>query len=472
MDGLTTEQTNQLKEIVLHYLHGEALSVVSVLLQTQCAEFKISSKSLYKSITLENAQNDPFILAIFSSLNIKKSNPSAPHPYEKLLKKSNNLYDLLTCLYHDGYHHLGYLLRLIEHTKPKPNWAMVFIWGAVFSALLGSILYLWKWKEYIETTADWFIHSFPYFIESLGKTFSVLRNISLLALSYYMLGLLWNWYETFANGTTTTTDKLNSLVFKNLTYGLTILAYALSYVDSGAMGLFPAFLFVLGSSIDVFQSVFEYYRSLHALQTITVPPSNAEWEIVAEYERAKDLHQHPLQSVWVKLSAAILTTIAIAIWCFFPPSVIINTCCITFIALIGLAKQSIMNNYEEIYANNLQKNLRQIGTPIKPEYTPALKGTLARLSQQQRQLVIKEQELLEREYALSTRENLSRDISVQGGKLLNTNSPVALRRLQNRRMPTAPSRHRIMHARQANDDTLLDNEIGLSTTASQKKKRI
>ena len=72
MADLTIEQTNILEEIVLHYLQGEDLSVVGIRLQTECAELKKNGKSLYKLINLDKAQDDPFITAIFGSLNIKK----------------------------------------------------------------------------------------------------------------------------------------------------------------------------------------------------------------------------------------------------------------------------------------------------------------------------------------------------------------------------------------------------------------
>lgn len=448
MTELTTEQINHLKEIVLRYLQGEALGVVSVLLETECAELKQSSKSLYKSVKLDDPEHDPFILAILSSLNIKGC-------HKKRLKKATNLHELLTYLYHDGHHHLGYLLKVIEHTKPRVNRAMMFIWGAIISAGIGSLMYF-LCKEYVETLGQWFIHNFPAFLIAwLGKTFSVLGNVSLFAIGFSIIGLVWSWYDTFANGTTTTTEKLNGLLFKTLTYSLTILGYALSYIDSGVMSFFAASLFVLGASIDVFESGFGYYKSLRALETFTVPAEDAEWEDVAEYERAMNLHQQSVQSIWIKISAALLITVAIAIWSFFPPSLIISTCCITFITLLGLAKWSVVTNLEEIYANNLQKKLKQLETMIKSELTPAVQGTLAKIREQQKALMLKEELLLTREQTLKEREEMiaKRELIMSINAARNLKAP----RIRTSSSPTArSSRMMHMHRVQANNDAVLD----------------
>ncbi len=399
MATLTTEQSDNLKDIVLHYLQGEAINVAHVRLQAECAELQQDCTSLYQSIHIEGEDEDVFIRAILGSLNIKKSrHPKLQGPYEKLLDNSDNLHELLTHLYHDGHHHVGYLLRLIENTKPKPDLTPIFVFGAISSVGLGGLLFAFKVQ--MITLGHWFIHTFPSVVNWLGKTFSLLRNIPFLGIIFYGLGLLWSWYHTFTNGTTTTMERLNRLFFKTLTAGLTISAYALSYLAEGAMTISAAVLFVLSASTDVFQSLFDWFRSRRALQTLPPPADSANWEIVAEYRRAKNLHQHTLKTVWIKLGAAILTTIAVGVWNFFPPTFAVAVGCIAFIWLIGLAKWSILRNFEEESANNLQRKLRNIDASLKPELSPTKKKTLVRLSQKQKSLLAKEKELTAREQEL------------------------------------------------------------------------
>lgn len=398
MADLTGEQQNTLKEIVLYYLQGEDLSVVGVRLQSECAEFKKNCKSLYKSVTLVNPQDDPFITAILGSLNIRKNaDPTEKGPYEKLLENSNNLHTLLTHLYHDGNHHVGYLLQLIENTKHKKNWSVIFMLGAIGSALLGLLLFINK--QYVEAARDWLVRTFPTFISWLGRSLILIRNIPLFGMIYTGIGLLWHWYQTFSNGTTTTTEKYNRLFFKTLAAGLTIGAYVLTYFTAGVMTIPAAMLLVLSSSTDVFQSVYNWHKNQRAIKMLAAPDDNAPWEVVAEYEKAKNSHQQALRTVWIKLGAAVLTTVAVAIWNLFPPNLIITVCCMTVISLIGLTKWSILSNVEETDARNLQKRIRNIERSLSEDISPSAQNSF-KLYQKAKELEQREKELVAREKLL------------------------------------------------------------------------
>ena len=357
MADLTLEQTIKLKTIVLQYLNGDTLSNLKFRLQAESFELKTSCKSLYQSITIKNKQDDPLITAILHSLNIKKSEPaSLPGRYEKLLEKSNNLYELLKNLCHDSHHHVDYLLQEIEKTNPATNWTFIFMLGALISAGLGALFY--AYKEYIEAIAERFVRTFPSIVNWLGVI-------------YTGLILAWNWYNTFAHGTVTTIEKSSRLFFKTLAAGLTISAYILSYLAAGAMTFPAAMLLALSSSIDVIQSAFNWFRSEHELQALAIPGAEADWEVIAEYERTKSFHQLDKNAVWIKIGAAILITIAAGIWNFFPPSLLITISCIAFISLIELTKHSIQAQMEESYARNLQTTLAAMGgSPNKLQRNP------------------------------------------------------------------------------------------------------
>ncbi|WP_133127587.1 hypothetical protein [Legionella nagasakiensis] len=403
MVKLSRNEADNLKMIVLNYLQGEPLGVVRVRLETACAELKTGCKDLYKAIELKS--DDPFTLAILKSLHVNKAKPGNKHgEYEKVLDKSKNLHELLINLYHNGHHHVGYLLRLIENTNPKRNWALIFTIGALLSASLGVFFHFNK--KYIEAFSSWLSRTFPLMIDWLGKTFSLLKNIPLLGMIYNGLTLSFSWYRTFTNGTTTTSHKLNSLFFKTLTAGLNITAYFLSYTAGGAMCLPAAMLFVLSSSIDVFKSVYNFFKSRQALKTLEVPQKDEHhWERLAEYERAKNLHKRALKSVGIKFTAAILTTIAIGIWSFFPPNLIIMIGCIVFISLVSLAKKSVLSTIYERQAQQLQKKLQSIEIAHHSEPPrPSNQSSFLKLEQKQRYLDQREAELSAREKALERQE--------------------------------------------------------------------
>ncbi len=405
MTSLSVEQANSLKQIVLHYLQGENLSVVKVRLQAKCSELGKSTKSLYKLINIRTTTVDPYTQAILGSLNIQPHpHPPAKGTYEKLLEKSDDLHTLLKHLHHDGHRHIGYLLQLIENTKPKTNWALIFTLGAIASAAVGSLLYIFR--ELVEAAGSWFIQKFPNFINWLSKPATLLRFTPLIGIIYHGLGLIWSLYKTFANGTTTTIDKLQKLFFKTLASGSTIAAYSLTYYSVGAMSVPIAILFVLGASVDVFQGAFNLLRSNQALKTLDVPKENAPWEVVAEYERAKNSHQHAQKSVWIKIGAALLITTAVAVWQFFPPNIVLTIVSMVFISLTGLAKRAILNSFSEKSANDLQGKLSGIETSLKPELNPANKNTVIRLALRQQRLEAKERALEAREQALMEREEI------------------------------------------------------------------
>lgn len=414
MANLSEENIRTLEKIVLDYLQGTPIRGIRLRLEDECADLGAGCQSLYKSIPIkqEEAKDDPYLGAILLSLNIEKSpDPNTPGTYEKLMEKSNSLHDLLKHLSHDGYRRAAYLLGLIEATEPKSNWTMIFTLSAIGIAALGGLAYFKK--EYIEAIGDWFVRSFPLVISWLGKTFSLLRNFSLLGIIYNGLGLLWSWYQTFANGTTTTTDKLKTLFFKTLTAGLTISAYVLSYLAAGAMPVPAAILFVLSSSTKVVQGVYGWWKtergedpekSVSAKDSekgeeTKAPDKDTGWKVWvkwAEYHEAENAYQQSLKSVWIKLAAAVFTTIAVGIWSFFPLSLATTIFSVSFIALTALAEWSWLSSIDETYANRLQSAIKSIAALRGKELRPADQDDAIKLHQQKEALK-KEKEALKKE---------------------------------------------------------------------------
>lgn len=383
---MTSNQENKLKKIVLDYLQGEAITNITVRLQTQSTELGTNCNHAYKAILI--TPNDPFVKAMLGRLNI----PASDERHQKLLEKSHTLYDLLTNLYHDGNHHIGTLLKLIATTKIPRNWTLFLLISTIVSGAAGAAMYFRK--ELIHDIGIWFENQFPEIINWLGKTFSLLKNITLLGIIYNSLLLASSWYETFTNGTTSKARKFKTFFFKTLSSSFTLSAYLLSYFAEGTMALPIAALFVLSSSVDVFKSMYYLIKHKHAL-TILTPrcATDKNWAASAEYERAFNLHQRSLRSVWIRLSAAIFTTIAVGIWCFSPPSLIVTITSLVFINLIALTKSSLLASIYNYAADNIQKKLAVIDVEIPIELSPSEQAMASGLERKQAELATKEKQL-------------------------------------------------------------------------------
>jgi len=376
------DQQHELKSIIVSYLQGQAIGAVKARLESERDRLKSGCKDLYKGVFIE--LDDPYIHTILDSMNIKRPSDT----YNKLMRRSNNLHQLLTHLYHDGHHHVGYLLQVIENTNPPHNWSLIFLWGTVVTAALGTFFQLNQ--ALFNSIIDWGQRTFPTVVDWLGRTFSLLRNIPLLGLLYNGAGLAWNWYVTFSNGTTSTSHKLSRLFFKTLTASLTMAAYLISYLAGGAMVMPAAVLFVLSASIDVFKSLFIFIKNQRAVEP---PAQGATWEVLAEYERSQNVYERSMQAVWVRLSAAILTTIAVGIWNFFPPSLLITITCVSIMTLVSLAKHSILTSIYEHYAHQLQATILDLD---KASSEQSLHYQHTHLSQRQREQDLRQQQLEQR----------------------------------------------------------------------------
>jgi len=407
---LTAQQTYQLELIVLDYLQGQDLDVTRVSLTAASARLTAPCKAMFKSIPLKadslNQLNndesedpsvehyeDPTIVAILASLNIKRSQTDEDGPYKKLMQ-SKNLYDLLKNLSHDGHHHVEYLLDLIEHTKPRYDWTLVYIIGAITSAGLGAIAD--TNRQLLAAIGQWFSETFPVVVTWLGRTFSVLRNIPLLGILVNSVILTWNWYSTFTNGTTTTPKKLQELFFKTLTSGLTISAYTLAFLAGGIITTPAALLFVSSSATKVIQGIYNWYKNSQP----TPPAQEVSWEVQAEYARAENLHQRSKNSALVKIGAAILTTIAVAVWDFGPHSLVFTSLCVAFISMTALTEWSLLSSIKESAAYQLQAIIGYNGITRTEEVRPAL-SDVSRVNDQRRNL-----NLARRQFEIAAAERL------------------------------------------------------------------
>lgn len=372
LNTIGKERAETLKRIVLKYLHGEAIDVVQVRLQIECAGLNKSAKSIYRAISATR-QDDPYVEAILRSLGITRgTNESEQAEYQALLKQSKSLYGLLVSLSHRGNIHASDLVNLIEKTKPKTNWTLWLFLGSGASAVFGGIIYYQR--EYFHALIEWFKRTLPFVINWLSKTATILKSLPVLGIGYNALNLAVNWYLTLSSGTLSLTQKMSALFFKSLTLGLKISAYGLTYLAGGMMSYPAATLSVLSASIDLFKSSFELGTSIYALTQLKLKSPDEEddneWSRIADYHRQKNLHQRTMHAAWVSLAAAVLTTLAVAIWCFSPPNLAVAICCVAFITFVSLTRNSIVSHINEQHAHSLQKTIRDIDAECSIDVCP------------------------------------------------------------------------------------------------------
>ncbi|GGI84318.1 hypothetical protein [Legionella impletisoli] len=406
MPKLQVTQIEHLKDLALCYIQGEPLEVIKVRLQAESSKSKLSCKELYKSVAVKQL-NDPYLIAFLKSLNIHKSTTGEAGAFETFLINSNNFYDLLVNLNYAGYHHIAYLLKLINHTHPPRNWGLMFSLTSLFAA--GFITLFHFKKDYFDKVFQWASAGLHWF----GKTFSILKNIPLLGMIYNGLDLLGSWFVMAFRKTQPGSHRVYNLLFKTVQSSFTITAYGLMFMAGGALAFPIAILFILGAATDVFKSLYILYKNYRDLSNLTKPEEDAPWQHLAEYERAKNRMQSTLRSVWVKLGIALLITAAVVIWCLSPPSIILSAVCCAFISLLTLSSFSFSNVIKHTYAQKLQQSIANLAPSTDLELYPSMQRGFsnreAELNRRDTELRQLEDKLNQKEWELEIREKAIAD---------------------------------------------------------------
>jgi hypothetical protein len=353
-----------LKKIVLDYLIGKTLPGLREDLNQAC-EIDKRCIDLYSAIPLSD--EDEFLQDLFSTLDITDNEKA------RLIRHSDNLYELLRCIAHSGNHHIKFLLTLIEKARAPTNWGLIFTLSTIFTSLLGVVLYFNK--ETINALVSVVTEAFPNAIAWLGRTFSLLKNLALLGIINGVAKLGWSAYKTFSTGINTNGDKLYLLIFNILTEGLKIAAYALTFVGGGILSFPAAILFVLSSSIELFKSLFILISDRSIYTNCPVPKDKDNFETWAKYERIKNLYARTSETSIIWITAATFSTITVGIWCFYPPNLIITITCISALTLASWARSAFVKTTNEKYAYQLQYTLHVLHRRKEPEFLGRIKKT-------------------------------------------------------------------------------------------------
>lgn len=126
MKKITGLAANQLKELVLDHLQGEALNVTRLRLEFIVSKQGRSARDLFESVDV--AMDDPFILAIMDSLSLSECAKSS------ISKEALNLHELLDTLA-DPY--VDVLLQCIKAVHPSKQ-GKVLLAGLSLTSLFGA----------------------------------------------------------------------------------------------------------------------------------------------------------------------------------------------------------------------------------------------------------------------------------------------------------------------------------------------
>lgn len=359
---LTPKDIIELYQLVLHYLHGQALEVIQVRLQTLCSRLETNGEDLYQSVLLNETEEfslySDYIKATLESLNESSDNDS-------IEVSDTNLHQFLSHLCREDHPHLIRLLKMIDNTKPKKSWTFLLMMGATASAGLAGFAY--SKKESVDAMSQWLAKHFPIVIRWLEKTFSLLRNYHLLSGVVNLLRLAWEWYCTLTNQRTTQADKLDTLIFKTLSASLTITAYLLCFFAAGTATPAAIGLFVLSAATKFIQNA---WQAWHLTEPLLEQP-HPTWAEEAERRRAQNFYERRQASAWIKICASIFTTISVSILYAFHLSFVVSVCFMLFNLLLGLTEASILSNNDEKSDSKLQTAIDTIEILMDPKLKPS-----------------------------------------------------------------------------------------------------
>lgn len=438
-------QIHALEDAIIDFLTGRSIAVVNKSISVHCNQCPAST--LFRTIQVN--KNDNIVSALYQGLT-----PEAKANCQQLFEEQTfcNLYDLLKKLSVKGHgnHHLRTLLAEIDSIHPPQNWAMISFIGAILSASTGLI---WGVQQHsMDRLLAWLEQTSPRMLSWLNRTFSLLKNVALLAIIANSLNLIWSWYVTFTSDNES--PRLwQKLLFKTASSGLTIGAYLVLALTSGAANTLSAFLFLFSASFNVLESVFRLtekapsgndryfgysfewvtelpredeleenilylqkteeglqYTRFHAktkekwsdvvlatdllneadstvalerlkqmtqledlrpylAQLLDMAEQNKHieksWGTYARYLRDENYYEYSQKTAWIRLGLASLSTAAVLIWCFSPPSLLLSVCCMSFNVLMNVAQCTWINATRRHQAHVLQEKLSAIDQ-IKP----------------------------------------------------------------------------------------------------------
>jgi hypothetical protein len=348
-----------LVHVILYYLAGMENSLVKAHLSAQC-ERGIACKERYEKMTARTLTQifsyEDCVRAILDELSV---------PKEKQQEYINlpNLYVLLKKL-QSKHRHLANLIHLIDETKPPRNLAKPFFFTAVI--LAGISVLLWFKAEYVERLSLFAKKAMFELLYGLQRALRLVRNTPLLGLLVNGSALIWAWYRAFSDGLGLDHDKAIVLFLKTVENVFPIVGYLLCFFAGGVMTVPALSLFVVGSATDAVEGLYSFVK--HELEQWFDPiPDGDTCCLKTARKRVEMLRERDLSLLAINLAATVLITASVVMWCLFPPSWIITVACVVCGWLVGMSKGFAVAHLNQKYANQLQRNLKEITADCSDE---------------------------------------------------------------------------------------------------------
>ncbi|STX39283.1 hypothetical protein [Legionella feeleii] len=393
MPKLTQLKQNLLKEIVLHYLQGEAVDVIKCRLQGHSQALNRGGNALFETIRIE--QGDPFITAILASLAIEVGE------HERLFNRCDNLHDLLTQLYQEGHYHLRMLLKLLDETRPARS-------GLASIAAVLTILGLGAWA-YQSGTGKTLVVSLEKLAAKapgfLSRVFSQLRNFLLLGIVFSSARLVFNWRNTLTSITKTTSHKVYTLFFTTLASALTLTGLTLCYLAGGSMSPLIAGLLVSASAVEVIKGISSLVLNQRTKHSLSLSVHEESWQGIAQTVRFTNLMDRTFYTLFIKVASALLNTAFVAVWSVSPPVLLLTASCLGLMMVTTLIKSAALANLDKHFAVKLQSCLQGIDMAPDASLCPSAHPTALKLKEIKETLDTQKRFLLQREEQLRVRDN-------------------------------------------------------------------
>jgi len=356
MADIAPDLQEKLITIVYDYLHGTSIHTICARIKTSCNTSGYGAKYLFLHTTMDTH----LFQALLNTLNVPLENQAD-------YQQKEPLFVLLQRLHQDGYGyaHLEYLLKQINETHPRRFWLRVAIGAGITGSIGGYFIYtkqhplLWLYRMgeilFPDFALDW-----------LKKSVTLLENIPIMGVIYYSALLLWKLRETFYYGFANFNKKINTTLFSLLGKGSTICAYVITILSAGVATPFVGLLFVFSAMVDIVESIIDY---------ISIIKKPFPWqENLTENQQADKIRLENQKllasnSLLIKVSAAILTSVAVAVWCFCPITFPLLVAIIASMIAISFAKSMLLSYVEKNHSIQLQSNLNKFFTK-SPQLTP------------------------------------------------------------------------------------------------------
>ena len=345
MANLTVLQQRTLVQLVYQYLQGAAIADIQLTLTKLSNKTHCGGRYLYQQIKTTAIIRQ----RVFDALTIPPKEKAKYHQHD-------TLFSLLQRLHHDGYghNHLEYLLKLINETHPQQFWLRIGMVSALTLSISSYFLYtqqnIMVWLYDVSKlllpnmVLDW-----------LKTSISLLKNIPILGIIYHSSLLLSQLYNTFYYGFANLNQKLTTSLFALLTKGAAISANLITILAAGVVTPTAGVLFVFSAMIEVAESIVHFISIMQQPLAEKRYPTHGQKTNQIRQENQKQLVSNTLI---IKVSAAILTSIAIAIWCFYPLSFGLVLGVIAAMILISTIKYLIINRIEANHLTQLQHDLQ------------------------------------------------------------------------------------------------------------------